>query len=188
MTVEADVRVVVEMVWEELVGAADTWFFFLLFSAPPSLLDSSSSLLLFSPASFLSPACAGAGTVHIPGGGTGAEADGMAWDDAGAGTGTGETPMTLTGPGVVRSTVIGVRVKECVVSVGAGIAWVRLRALTILLSHLFPSPRTTLLSISSIFICLLFSNVGFLPFGAAFALVVLPPGATPTPLSSNLNA
>ena len=64
--------------------------------------------------------------------------------------------------------------------VGAGVVeagvGVRYRALTILLPN--PSPRTTLLNISSNFICRLLDGISFLPFlsctgGCAGALVVV---------------
>ena len=85
-------------------------------------------------------------------------------------------------------------VEEGVVEVGAVAAGVLLRALTVLLSPLLSTPRTTLLNISSTFICPLFSGISFLPLavvslsGPAPASLSGAPGAAPATVPPSLKA
>ena len=120
---------------------------------------------------------------------------GCVWARAGTGAGagieaarTGTTPVTVP----VKAEGPGTGVKEGVVEVGAVVAGVRLRALTVLLTSLVPTPKTALLDISSILICPLFSGISFLPFAAVLCLVPASLscalGAVPVALSPNLKA
>ena len=152
--VVVDGAVVVVLAVEEVGMEVVAVVLALLLSLLVPLFSPASSLLLFP---ILSVAGIRAGAEEGPG-----------WSSGGGGPvpgtliGTGTTPVT-EGPEAVGG-------KE-VAAVGAA-AGVRLNALTVLLVN--PSPRTTLLNISSTFICRLFSRICFLPFVA-----VLPssPGA-----------
>ena len=79
-------------------------------------------------------------------------------------------------------------------AVGAVVAGVRLSALTIRLSPLNPSPKTTLLNISLTFIYRLFSGICFLLLNIVFlsgpGAAWLPgaPGAAPMAVPPNLKA